>query len=550
MQQPVKITKNVNGKNTEKRLNKKKIVEKSESEDESINNDNSVESESGNESVDDNSHDDGFNDKESDNDSAEESSDKSEKNTDQSEVESNSEEMSKQNFVKRKFNKDESDEDADDNAAKKAKLPDYYKPPTAEEIIHLKETENLYHSSLFRMQIDEILKEVKFPKKHEAKLESWLNLFNMLLSNLNSQDENDENNLKWLKKSKIKMPLISEAINVPEIKFCFLKPKPARIIGSYGVQTVIGPVINVDLGIEMPAKCFRKGDNLNEIYHRKRALFLCYLANHFAKNKDVIEEIQFSLYRNEPLKPLLVITPAGKLSKKVIFYLYLFAAPDTFKLSRFIPETNNVRPSLFDGDCATNTKPEDYPATPYYNSTILFDLTLTKNYELLSKTIKTHANVKDAIVLLKIWLRQRGLDVGHSGFTGYMLSMFIVYLLQTRKIFLSMSSYQIVRCTWNHLGISNWHKNGITLCNIAPPLAGTSNQQPTIEVFNSHYDVVFVDATGYMNLCSNLSLDLYLRVKFESVRAMNLLDNKEANAFNSLFMIKMPYYLQYDNILV
>lgn len=58
------------------------------------------------------------------------------------------------------------------------------KPPTAEELSRLKETENLFHSNLFRLQIEETLKESK-PK--DAILESckvWLKQLKRILWNL------------------------------------------------------------------------------------------------------------------------------------------------------------------------------------------------------------------------------------------------------------------------------------------------------------------------------------------------------------------------------
>lgn len=38
-------------------------------------------------------------------------------------------------------------------AAKKAKIKDLYKPPTNDELNDLKETENLFRSNLFKMQV-------------------------------------------------------------------------------------------------------------------------------------------------------------------------------------------------------------------------------------------------------------------------------------------------------------------------------------------------------------------------------------------------------------
>lgn len=73
--------------------------------------------------------------------------------------------------------------------------------------------------------------------------------------------------------------------------------------------------------------------------------------------------------------------------------------------------------------------------------------------------------------------------------------------------------------------------------------------QPEPENFHQHYDVVFIDGTGYYNLCSNLSLDVYRRVKDDSTNALHLLNNEKINSFRYLFGTKMPIYTQADHII-
>jgi len=51
------------------------------------------------------------------------------------------------------------------------------KPPTAEELNKLRETENLFLSNMFRMQIDEMLKEVKPKQSTLDKIQEWFNKF-------------------------------------------------------------------------------------------------------------------------------------------------------------------------------------------------------------------------------------------------------------------------------------------------------------------------------------------------------------------------------------
>lgn len=87
------------------------------------------------------------------------------------------------------------------------------------------------------------------------------------------------------------------------------------------------------------------------------------------------------------------------------------------------------------------------------------------------------------------------------------------------------------------------HEHGISLYS-----GELKENQPSLLEFDSNYDVVFVDGTGHMNICSQLLLDVYLRVKSESEKAVKLLDNANINGFQALFMNPMPFYRQCDHI--
>lgn len=74
----------------------------------------------------------------------------------------------------------------DQPAKKKRKKFNHQKiaPPTAEEINRLRETENVFHSNLFRMQIDEILSEVRIKDHTRSNLTSWIERIKNFLSNV------------------------------------------------------------------------------------------------------------------------------------------------------------------------------------------------------------------------------------------------------------------------------------------------------------------------------------------------------------------------------
>lgn len=63
------------------------------------------------------------------------------------------------------------------------------KPPTAEELNKLRETENLFLSNMFRLQIDEMLKEVKPKQSTLDKIQEWFDKFSIaVLQDIDTTD--------------------------------------------------------------------------------------------------------------------------------------------------------------------------------------------------------------------------------------------------------------------------------------------------------------------------------------------------------------------------
>ena len=91
--------------------------------------------------------------------------------------------------------------------------------------------------------------------------------------------------------------------------------------------------------------------------------------------------------------------------------------PDYFKPSRLAPDRNNVRPSFLDpkGHKPDLQSQSDQstpgPPTPHYNTALLMELGAMERHlkELYDMTQECPSAV-DAIMLSKIWIKQRGLE--------------------------------------------------------------------------------------------------------------------------------------------
>lgn len=408
----------------------------------------------------------------------------------------------------------------DGNKAKKLKTEQL----TAAEISELKETEDLYHSNLFRMQIDETLKEVKLKSKEREFVNKWVSTFKKFLGKCCPIE--DISNLLTHKAYPIKYKPMDDG---KKLQMSFHPPKDVSLCGSYSIDTNIGSKSQVDVFVTIPNETLKRDDYLNQNYIHKKALYLFHIAQKLIEKGTLGGDIKVINAKNDPLKPVLNIEADD-------FVVAVTAIPceDFFKLSRFVPQNNNIK--FKKGD-------ESVVPTPHYNFEVLYDCTIERNQQLLMKEIGSHDNVKNAIKLLKIWAHQRQFDAGFYPFNGFIITCYLLNLLKLRKIYPTMSCYQIVRLFWNHFGHSKLDHAGISLCN-----EKNITTQPTIQEFHKFYDLVLIDSSGFCNVLSLFSVDLYRRVRDECLGAIKMLDDKSVNSFHQLFLTSVPFYIQYDHV--
>ncbi|XP_026569693.1 nucleolar protein 6 [Pseudonaja textilis] len=181
-----------------------------------------------------------------------------------------------------------------------------YKVPTNEELSHLKETENLFHSNLLRLQIEELLKEVTLKEKRKQRIEAFLHEIRTLLNNVPEVPAREITDQSWLPTG-VKVPILQLPFKVKG-KFHFLPPVEVNVVGSYLLGTCIKPDVNVDVAVIMPKEAFQEKDNLNQRYHRKRALYLAHLAQHLAETNR-FGSVAFGYQNGNHLKPVVLLQP-------------------------------------------------------------------------------------------------------------------------------------------------------------------------------------------------------------------------------------------------
>ncbi|XP_062938420.1 nucleolar protein 6 isoform X3 [Cynocephalus volans] len=379
-----------------------------------------------------------------------------------------------------------------------------YKEPTNEELNRLRETEILFHSSLLRLQVEELLKEVRLSEKKKDRIDAFLQEVNQRIMRVPSIPETELTDQAWLPAG-VRVPLHQVPYTVKGY-FCFLPPTQVTVVGSYLLGTCIRPDINVDVALTMPREILQNKDGLNQRYFRKRALYLAHLAYHLAQD-PLFGSVHFSYTNGCHLKPLLLLRPHGKDERLVTVRLHPCPPPDFFRPCRLLPTKNNVRSAWYRGQSPSGDgSPE--PPTPHYNTWILQDTALESHVQLLSAVLGSALGLKDGVALLKVWLRQRELDKGLGGFSGFLVSMLVAFLVSTRKIHTTMSGYQVLRSVLQFLATTDLTINGISLC-----------------------------------LSSDSSL-----VQHEARLSMALLDSKADDGFQLLLMTPKPMIRAFDHI--
>ncbi|KAI8343288.1 Nrap protein [Chlamydoabsidia padenii] len=405
------------------------------------------------------------------------------------------------------------------------------------ELEGLKETAELYKSNIFKLELDELLQEVNLKYDKHATLEKALHQLKSIFDTIPDSKESllTDFETTMAKKNKINVPFPQpRPSSDSQYKFKFVKPTSVNVIGSYTLKSVARTKshFNVDLAVQMPFSIFQEKDHMNNRYNYKRACYLAVLANAINSSKKGFK-IQFGCFDGDVQKPILIVGPPGDKSNidftktKCIIRIIPSIADDIFSPQRLGPGRNCVRPKE---ESTTGT----LSPTPHYNASVLQDTSYSTNLAYLYQHSKNCPGFKDAVVLGKTWLYQRGLatsDQVQSGWNGFLFAMVMGYLLQNgsnKKLSNGHSSYQLLRGTIDFLANHNFEAE--------PVFLGTSaHAEFSVDEFKNNYDVVIVDPSGTLNLASKVTKSGLAQLQYEAKITMNSF-NDSVDRFDDVFL--------------
>jgi U3 small nucleolar RNA-associated protein 22 len=211
------------------------------------------------------------------------------------------------------------------------------------------------------------------------------------------------------------------------------------------------------------------------------------------------------------------------------------AAPSKFfSESKTRPTKNSIRPKQ-----ETETDPAKLAPSPFYNASLRSDCNLDSYLQVLHSVSKQSSGFKDACVLGRIWLRQRGFGSSliRGGFGGFEWAALTALLLKGGGLkshsVLSpgYSSYQMFRAVLQYLASSDLANKPLVyeLSKFTP----MKSESP-----------MFYDGPRGQNILYKMTPWAYANLREEANTTITILDNAAFDQFESTFIVQTALPLQ------
>ena len=304
--------------------------------------------------------------------------------------------------------------------------------------------------------------------------------------------------------------------------------------------------------------------------------------------------LSWELLDNDPRRPVLLLTPIhdkgemdfSKLKARIRIHPAYDPATVPFNFSRLAPSRNGIRINVAANEASSRRKGEEEAKeagaasllpTPIYNTTVLLDGLQLAHLVYLHNTACACPAFQDACALLKTWAFQRGFGTGAgksskkrkergagedggdnrqmligSQSTRFVLEMMLAHLLKgdakgKRKLVNGFSSYQLFRGVIDWLAKHDFSAEPVFMRHIDS--IPTFHARIPADDFSKHFEKVFVDPTGAVNLFAFMPAGNVDKLQLEARRTITLLDDAQADHFNSIFLSDLSApALTYDEV--
>ncbi|MBN72951.1 MAG: hypothetical protein CME32_27160, partial [Gimesia sp.] len=422
-------------------------------------------------------------------------------------------------------------------------------------------------ASIFTLQTDELLKGARLDYGKTLKgAEEHLHNLKGIIESIPQHDAAPihDASVKFEKKHHIAIPYPEPkpAKDAP-YKISYEPPARCNVVGSYRSKTMVKTQgsFAVDMVVEMPRSIFQEKDYQNLRYFYRRAYYIAYVAAHVRDALGQSMEADFEFLNDNRLLPVLALHPkleAGedhdgtngkkekKASKKSDYTIRIIpcAPKDLFPPNKLMPTSNANKAAESDEKKATNT------ATPFYNSTLKAESTFMEYLKLLTAKGENSESknycpaFRDACMLGRIWLQQRGFSgaISGGGFGHFEWALTMALLLESGGrngspiLSSSLCSTELFKATIQYLAERNFNK--------APTILGKGNSDAARE-----NGPVLFDGSKNLNILYKMTPSSASLLQMQAKSTMDLLADESADKFAPIFIVKANVFTQlYDAV--
>ncbi|KAK0649443.1 Nrap protein [Cercophora newfieldiana] len=280
-------------------------------------------------------------------------------------------------------------------------------------------------------------------------------------------------------------------------KVAFAKPTQFNVVGSYVFKTMVETQKDhaIDMIFVIPAEVLQEKDFLDLRYFYKRAYVLAVVSAALKKKLGADADFSFEYLNGNPLCPILALQPKDKETHQLVDYRIRIipCSPDAFFPRAKLHLGASLVRRVEEKESGVASKP-----TPFYNSTLIAEGSFLTYLKIIRQIEKKCAAFKDACVLGRIWLQQRGFSgaVSDGGFGHFEWALLLALLLKgggdgrgNAVLSTSLKSTQLFKAVVQFLSVTNFAEKPYVLSKSdfeAPPGCG-----PVIYDADRQLNIVF-----------------------------------------------------------
>ncbi|KAH7323328.1 Nrap protein [Rhizoctonia solani] len=439
-------------------------------------------------------------------------------------------------------------ESEENPAPKPVKAPGVFHAPTTQELVELREGSELFKSNSFKLQLEQLLREVR--KGPNVAARNLMNLPSIAPCKPPST-------IRKQTAVPYPAPLPSQD---SQWTVSFERPSNIQLVGSWAngvsVRGNDHTGFSVDVAVEMPSSLLREKDYLNARYFHQRAYYLAVIASSLTAKGNSLglttKDLAYDSLEHDIRRTTLVIAPTKDSSSE----LSRSKSPLSIRIIPVLPLNNPLSERHLGPSRAcirtSGSSDLDPTPTPLYNNSALLGTTPTSHLLFIHNAKTQIPAFGDTLALLRVWANQRGYGTGAGhrsedtaqlaqcvrgfGFLGAWWGAVIAYLVlggkqvkgvkKQARIGRGLSSYQLFRAVLDFLAKHDFAATPIFLGESPFELAD----------WKEHHDAIFVDGTGKYNMLAGVPLESLELLRLDAQASLSLLDEASDEAFEAIFL--------------